>query len=484
MLQRPRATRTQGTGSGMADPPARGAAPARDAAAGTGAAAGGRLSRRRLLVGAGLLAAGVGGGGVLLGRAQDSRPTGPLPELPPLSWRVANDGTRSATLTAAALGGGLSYNSRSPGPVLRLREGDRVQLAFRNATDEHTSLHLHGLPLSPAVDAPLTHLMPGEQDLREFAVPAGAAGTYWYHPHAHGDVERQLLAGLAGAVVVTGPADDQPGLAGTDDRLCLLTRRGRDIAVNGVVHPLLTAGRGRLRLRLVNATASDVLRLAVLGAGGAATSMYVVATDGGLLVRPEPIEEVLLPAGGRVEVLLDAGTAGRWRLTARPYSVNSNSSGTTSDRTLLTVDVPAGLAPVPLPAALAQVEQLNPAAAVRTRRIVMDADGAGGFTIDGRTFDPDRIDITARLGTLEVWELHNAHTVDHPFHLHSYRVQVLDRDGTPPPYPAWLDTVLVSGGETVRLAVPFVGEPGRTVYHCHIASHEDLGMMAVLDVLA
>jgi FtsP/CotA-like multicopper oxidase with cupredoxin domain len=85
---------------------------------------------------------------------------------------------------------------------------------------------------------------------------------------------------------------------------------------------------------------------------------------------------------------------------------------------------------------------------------------------------------------MELWEIVNAHSVDHPFHLHSHRVQVLDVDSRPPSHAMWLDTVNVRGGQTVLLAVPLTGRPGRTVYHCHVASHEDLGMMGMLDVRA
>jgi FtsP/CotA-like multicopper oxidase with cupredoxin domain len=362
----------------------------------------------------------------------------------------------------------------------------RVRLAFHNRTDAHSSLHLHGLPIGPAVDRPLDHLLPGEQDLREFVLPAGSAGTYWYHPHAHGDVERQLLAGLAGAVVVEGPVDDLPGLAEADDRLVVLTRQGRDLLVNGAPHPLLTAAAPRVRLRLLNATPGDVLRLAVRDVDGAQIDLHHLASDGGLLQRPELVQEVLLGPGGRAEVTVDAVPdrpgRQRLRLVALPYSVNADGSGAVPARTLLSIDLPDAPAPPPLPGRLGEVPALDSALAVRTRRIVLDADAAGGFTVDGRAFDHDRTDATAQLGTLEVWEVVNAHTVDHPFHLHSYRVQVLDVDGRPPPYRAWLDTVGVRGGQTVRLAVPFTDWSGRTVYHCHVASHEDLGMMAVLDV--
>jgi FtsP/CotA-like multicopper oxidase with cupredoxin domain len=299
-------------------------------------------------------------------------------------------------------------------------------------------------------------------------------------------VERQLLAGLVGAVVVAGPVDDLPGLAEADDQLVMITRDARELVVNGTRHPLLTAAAARVRLRLLNATAADVLRLAVVDGENSERDVHQVASDGGMLARPERIREVLLPPGGRAEVVVDAipGDPGtqRLRLIARAYSVNADGSGSSRTRTLLSLDVPGGPQLPPLPSRLGEVAVLDAGNAVRTRRIVLDADATGGFTINGRAFDPERTDLTAALGTLEIWEVVNAHTVDHPFHLHSYRVQVLDVDGRPPPHPAWLDTVNVRGGQTVRLAVPLTGWPGRTVYHCHVASHEDLGMMGVLQV--
>lgn len=436
-----------------------------------------------LVAGAVLAVVGSAAGIGVVARGREAGPTGPLPELPTLPLQRDVAGVLHGSITAAPLADGLAYEGSVPGPVLRLHEGDRVRLTFSNQTPEHSSLHLHGLPLPPAVDAPLRHVMPGEADEREFTVPAGAAGTSWFHPHAHGDVERQLLAGLAGAVVVTGPADERPGLGDVDDRLVMLTRHGDEILANGVAHPLATATAARMRLRLVNATAADMLRLAAVDEAGDAMQVHVVATDAGLLERAQPAHEVLLPPGGRAEVLLSTSTPGRARLRALPYSPNADGSGARPGRTLLSLEAAPGMTEVGLPGELGDVQVLEPAEAAHSRRVVLDGDGSTGFTIDGRTFDPDRTDLVAQLGTLEIWEVENRHTVDHPFHLHSYRVQVLDRDGVPEPYRAWYDTVHVRAGETVRLAVPFVGGPGRTVYHCHIASHEDLGMMGVLEVV-
>jgi len=63
------------------------------------------------------------------------------------------------------------------------------------------------------------------------------------------------------------------------------------------------------------------------------------------------------------------------------------------------------------------------------------------FTINGRTFDHNRVDFRAQLGTVEDWEFVNATGMDHPMHIHTSPFQVLDTSGTP--LPAWKDTVNV-----------------------------------------
>lgn len=253
--------------------------------------------------------------------------------------------------------------------------------------------------------------------------------------------------------------------------------------MGGALRPVLAPRSGRTRLRLLNSTAGDSLRLAVTR-DGQPTTVHLVATDGGLVEAPVPLDEVLLPPGGRTEVLVDTSRPGRQEVRALPHSPYGPGGKASGDELIASLDVPTGLRPVALPRALQLVERLDPASAVAVRRIEMDADESGGFTLDGKTFAMDRVDARARLDTLEVWEVVNRHAMDHPFHLHSYAVQVLDVDGVPPPHRAWYDTVNIPPGSTVRLAVPFRGGAGRTVYHCHITNHEDLGMMAVLEVTA
>jgi FtsP/CotA-like multicopper oxidase with cupredoxin domain len=69
------------------------------------------------------------------------------------------------------------------------------------------------------------------------------------------------------------------------------------------------------------------------------------------------------------------------------------------------------------------------------------------------------------------------HPMHHPFHVHGAgRFLVLPHDGEPEPNLVWKDTVLVRAGETVDILLD-VTNPGMWMAHCHIAEHNQSGMM-------
>jgi len=100
--------------------------------------------------------------------------------------------------------------------------------------------------------------------------------------------------------------------------------------------------------------------------------------------------------------------------------------------------------------------------------------------INGKKMDMRRVDVSARLGTTEIWQIENVVAMDHPFHLHGFRFQVLDRDGVPEPFVSWKDSVNVPKHSRVRIAVRFEDFAGKWMFHCHILDHEDMGMMGIL----
>ncbi len=113
---------------------------------------------------------------------------------------------------------------------------------------------------------------------------------------------------------------------------------------------------------------------------------------------------------------------------------------------------------------------------------MMGGTGTGMFTIDGRTFDPDRDDQTvpARHRRGVDRGQHQSHGSSVP----SARLAVSGAGNARRRTPTGLrqDVVLVPARGWVRLRIPFTDYPGRSVYHCHVLDHEDLGMMATINV--
>jgi FtsP/CotA-like multicopper oxidase with cupredoxin domain len=74
-------------------------------------------------------------------------------------------------------------------------------------------------------------------------------------------------------------------------------------------------------------------------------------------------------------------------------------------------------------------------------------------------------------------DMDQEHPMHHPFHIHGAgRFLVLSRDHVPDPNLVWKDTVLVRSGENVDILLD-VTNVGQWMAHCHIAEHNQSGMM-------
>jgi CopA family copper-resistance protein len=80
----------------------------------------------------------------------------------------------------------VTINGTVPGPLLRLKEGQRVRIAVTNNLGEETSIHWHGLLVPTEMDGvpgvSFPGIPPGETFVYEF--PVVQSGTYWYHSHS------------------------------------------------------------------------------------------------------------------------------------------------------------------------------------------------------------------------------------------------------------------------------------------------------------
>src|SRR5258708_17215832 len=104
-------------------------------------------------------------------------------------------------------GHAVTINGTVPGPLLRLKEGQKVRLSVKNDVSEDASINWHGMLVPfqfdgvPGVTFP--GIRPGQTFVYEF--PIIQSGTYWYHSHSG----LQEQEGHYGPIVID-PAGDDP----------------------------------------------------------------------------------------------------------------------------------------------------------------------------------------------------------------------------------------------------------------------------------
>lgn len=229
------------------------------------------------------------------------------------------------------------YNRQTPGPEIRVREGDLVRVTLVNRLPVGTTLHWHGMDVAPEMDGPVglnqAEVEPGQDFVYEFT--ATNPGSRWYHAHA--DPANQIALGLYGPLVVEPrePArtydrefgyilnewdleltpDVATGKAprGPRDQLLRGGELGTDLfLINGRAHesiPPITLAEGeRVLIRLTNA---GNLPHAIHSHGH---SFKIVATDG----NPVPAgmeltkDTVLIGPGERYDLELVGDNPGVW----------------------------------------------------------------------------------------------------------------------------------------------------------------------------
>ena len=420
------------------------------------------------------------------------------------------DLTLTAALTDVTVAGAqvraLTFNGSLPGPTLRVRPGDRITLAFRSELDAPTNLHTHGLVVSPEGNSDNVFVMiePGATFEYEYQLDDDhPPGLFWYHPHHHGNSAEQLFGGMFGAIIVEDPgpievarerlllisdiAFDATGdlhVASAIERM--LGREGDIVMVNGQTGATLVAQPGeRERWRVVNACSSRHLRLRLDG-----QRLQLLGIDAGRYAEPAEVDEIVLLPGNRADLIVTA-VEGSSVLRTLPFDRGSmggmgrpQSATTGADLLTFTAAGVSSPATAPVPAQPSQRDlRREPMTGQRTLTLAMGGPGGIGgmaFTIDGKEFDEARVDTEIAHGALEEWTLVNTSTMDHPFHLHAWPMQLIEVDGVPIAGTDWRDVVPVRARSSTVVRIAFEGLTGRTVYHCHILDHEDNGMMGVV----
>ena len=429
-------------------------------------------------------------------------------------------------------------------PILTVRKGGRLIPTLQNDLDASTIIHWHGLIVDSKNDGiPSDAIASGDKYKYDFTV-RNRAGTYWYHPHPDGLTSKQAYLGMASFFIVED--DDELRLrrhldlvpGHTDIPLVLQDKRfdasgavlynpteeekfmgflGDTILANLTVKPYLDVATRIYRFRLLNGSNARTYRLALVTPDGN-FPFSLIGTDGGLLPKPASVTELFLSPGERADILVDLSglmVGESLHLKSLPFDPMDNEQMADG-----MVDQPSmGLANgeefyimklnvkrkihyhCRIPDHLSLVDPLNVSAAMmRQMNLAQVGPDVMKWSINGETFDLNRISFEVERNSVEVWEIMNDMMgMPHPMHIHGFQFQVLDRQGSPqqtaslavdgnrlPTDLGWKDTVLIWPGETVRIAIDFsIPYPGpqQYVFHCHNLEHEDEGMMVNYKVI-
>lgn len=361
-----------------------------------------------------------------------------------------------------------------------------------------------------------------------------------------------VASGMSGGIIIDGIEEYYPIVKDLTEQVMLFkdfqpiapTQQDKYICftLNGLVQPKISMKQGEAQFwRVANVGANTYLNLSLQNSKSEEQEVYILARDGNIVWPPLPQKRILLPPASRVEMIVltfpyvedlyqfnslqctsgdpfapSCHTKVQYHLATvsnegepingqTPQSTKvleeikkfgkypakkPNTQQSASNSTLKST-VPRKIDDITLPNPYWLAEQEIPE--VHKKSFTFSS-GKGEFTINGDTYDENRIDRTVQVGDIEEWTLENATTGHHAFHIH--QLDFVDTTNFPTnPLLEYRDTIDLppcsqdgqgscTPSKTV-VRIPFTNPviTGVFVYHCHILSHEDRGMMQNIKVV-
>jgi FtsP/CotA-like multicopper oxidase with cupredoxin domain len=421
----------------------------------------------------------------------------------------------------------MGANGNILGPTIILHRDSLVSINVNNQLTDTTTIHWHGLHIAPINDGgPHSTIPPSTIWNPQFTV-LDKAGTYWYHPHLHMKTDLHVSKGLAGLILVRDSEEEAlnlPKSYGIDEFPIVMQTKGFDssgeieahteldtaVMVNGTVDAFVDMPAQVIRLRILNGSSQRVMEV-----GFSDNRQFsLIGTDGGLLQGPVNLTRYRMAPGQRADVLVDltSSLGQNFQLTSfgselpsALYGASQPGMGAGSTSSLvgytsnplngadyqlldITVITQTATPVLTIPSVLASYSNLLEGSADITRNLTFSSAGTmgdltGPFLINSATFDMNLINYTVPLDNIEIWSLTNQTPIAHPFHIHDVQFFILDINGSPPPpeLQGLNDVVLVPAGMgNVRFIAQFSDFADDSIpfmYHCHMLTHEDMGMM-------
>ncbi len=412
----------------------------------------------------------------------------------------------------------IGYSNQVPGPLLRMREGQRVAVEVVNDTDVPEYVHWHGLFVPSDVDGVEEEGTPPvpPHGRRRYQFVAKPAGSRWYHSHTEAmlDLHRGTYTGQFGFLMIDSPNDpgryDQEVFLALRDWQPYLTTMDPDeerpdpsdpmpekpatpdprpnglevsaplYSINdkmlGAGEPLRVRSGQRILMHLLNASASQIHRVALSG-----HSFQVIALDGNTVPAPQPVDIIEIAPGERVDAIVEMNRPGVWILGALRNVARRSGLGIVVEY----ADQQQRAQWLPPPKArwdytIFGRPSQHPAPDQTIDMVFEKAPGGphgiNHWLVNGKEYPHDR-EFVFRQGGRYRLVFRNRSDDSHPLHIHRHLFELVELNGKP---TAGIrkDTVIVPafGRATVDL---IADQPGLTLFHCHIQQHMDFGFKAL-----
>lgn len=428
-----------------------------------------------------------------------------------------------------------TYNGQFPGPLLRLKEGQRVTVDIRNQTDRPEQLHWHGQAVSADVDGAAEEGTPfiAPHGSRRISFVPRPSGFRFYHTHvrAKSDLSAGQYSGLVGPVYIEPKKNP-----GDYDREVFLTlkefeptfSRGGDMAMDflspatvvrnlkdtgesamkaslakGAPHgfevgygsftingrmlghgePIRVRRGERVLLHILNGSATEIRSLALPG-----HTFTVVALDGNAIPKPTQVPGLWLGTAERVSAIVEMNHPGVWIMGDLADDDRHHGMG-------IVVEYagekgkPQWASPRPFrwnyahfggTAASSEPDQVFDMTFAKQNAA---QDGFNLWTINDVAFSEQDMQPMLRVekGKRYRLRMQNASDDIHPVHLHRHSFELTQLAGQTTS-GVMKDVVMIGGYQ--RVNVDFTADnPGLTLFHCHQQLHMDFGFMALFDYI-
>lgn len=432
----------------------------------------------------------------------------------------------------------LAYNGELSGPILRVKQGDSINIDFKNNLDQPTTVHWHGVRVDNANDGVpnVTQPQVDSGQAYKYTLKFPDAGLYWYHPHMREDYQQEL--GMYGLIWVE-PSDatifepvNQTAFLTLDDILLgendvapfdtervnhtLMGRFGNTMLVNGQTNYSLRVNKGDVvRFAAVNTANTRIFKLGIPG-----TKMKLVGGDSGAYSHDQWVESVTLAPSERALIDVQFSKVGTFdlkhlgpdiqytlgKIAVSDSSTQQNYSATfaklqdrstqfvglesyyakTPDKELdLTINMPGMMGNMQMNGMMMNHGVSNDGIEWEDSMAIMNQN-SNDKSLNWRIRDKetglenDKIDYEFKQGEKVKIRIFNdgnsMHPMQHPIHFHGNRFIVLAINGVKNTNPVWKDTVLVPVGAKADILLD-ASNPGTWMAHCHIAEHLHDGMM-------